>query len=460
MFYLLALCALLSPLQTRAQRETLPVAKVDKDIIIAARLGAGVPQLTSADMWKLCSQISKVFHCNAVWYSGAVGNIQPSAIDSLYVSQFIEQLRNISGSNYTWTVTGDQTFSARTDGSKSTLVADASSTSEFSVETEFFPFNDPPPCKQPAVPLTCSLGADAVKVQRHAPAHLVALLAPGQPLSMASPTVQFTTMGSGVDIYIVDGNIAENNEFDDLVGGASRLMSEKFQSPEAAKNAAFTCSSDHGTNVASLAAGVSYGLGKNASVYSVAVQPGCGSSGRVSDLARGLTWILERLDAQKGAMRPSIVSMSLQLPGGDPSAFILTSLVGDLIAHGAIVVAAAGNYAADACDFSPSGIPDVIAVGALESTLPWSSSNIGKCVTLWAPGVDIVGASPECFQCTATFTGTSQAAPIVAGLISTYLEAAPTSTVADVKQWLLENAITLDNVAGDSVYKAARYTNA
>ena len=113
----------------------------------------------------------------------------------------------------------------------------------------------------------------------------------------------------------------------------------------------------------------------------------------------------------------------------------------------------AGLYS---CSGFPSGIPGVISVGALDERLRrYYRSNWGPCVHLHAPGVDILGASvaqvraaqpravglapvrtaarvdarlsspgPQ-FHGYENRTGTSQAAPLVAGLAALYLARFP-----------------------------------
>lgn len=101
---------------------------------------------------------------------------------------------------------------------------------------------------------------------------------------------------------------------------------------------------------------------------------------------------------------------------------------------------------ADSCEYIPSGLPDVITVAAVDIThdatkaFPWSWSNYGTCVDIWAPGVDIEAAAPNCYECTAEFSGTSQATPLVTGIIAQYLETEPTADAEDVKKALLKSA--------------------
>lgn len=62
----------------------------------------------------------------------------------------------------------------------------------------------------------------------------------------------------------------------------------------------------------------------------------------------------------------------------------------------------------------------VITVGATNArdqpvTLGTLGTNFGRCVDLFAPGKDIIGASSDCSTCFVSQSGTSQAAAHVAG---------------------------------------------
>lgn len=59
---------------------------------------------------------------------------------------------------------------------------------------------------------------------------------------------------------------------------------------------------------------------------------------------------------------------------------------------------------------------------------------------VWAPGVDIEAASPDCFECTATYSGTSQATPMVTGLIAQYLSAHPNADAFAVRDAMQKHA--------------------
>ncbi|NXA21099.1 PCSK9 convertase, partial [Ibidorhyncha struthersii] len=108
---------------------------------------------------------------------------------------------------------------------------------------------------------------------------------------------------------------------------------------------------------------------------------------------------------------------------------------------GVVMVAAAGNYKDDACLYSPASEPEVITVGATNSedqpvSIGTLGTNFGRCVDLFAPGDDIIGASSDCSTCFTAQSGTSQAAAHVAG----ELGYRPQLSLADLRQRLLRFA--------------------
>ncbi|NXK19589.1 PCSK9 convertase, partial [Arenaria interpres] len=115
---------------------------------------------------------------------------------------------------------------------------------------------------------------------------------------------------------------------------------------------------------------------------------------------------------------------------------------------GVVLVAAAGNYKDDACLYSPASEPEVITVGATNSedqpaSIGTLGTNFGRCVDLFAPGDDIVGASSDCSTCFTAQSGTSQAAAHVAGemgIAAMLLSAEPQLSLAELRQRLLHFA--------------------
>jgi cerevisin len=89
---------------------------------------------------------------------------------------------------------------------------------------------------------------------------------------------------------------------------------------------------------------------------------------------------------------------------------------------------AAGNDNQDACNYSPAAAEKAVTVGA--SSLADSRayfSNHGKCVDIFAPGLNILSTWIGSEYATNTISGTSMASPHICGLMSYFLSLAPAS---------------------------------
>jgi len=82
---------------------------------------------------------------------------------------------------------------------------------------------------------------------------------------------------------------------------------------------------------------------------------------------------------------------------------------------------AAGNNGKNACEFSPASASQygAVVVGSINSSDVYSKfSNYGKCITIYAPGYKIISASNLDNTSYREMSGTSMAAPHVAGVIN------------------------------------------
>jgi subtilisin family serine protease len=99
---------------------------------------------------------------------------------------------------------------------------------------------------------------------------------------------------------------------------------------------------------------------------------------------------------------------------------------------------AAGNFNADACNYSPADVAQAIVAGAIDSNDARASfSNFGACVDLFAPGVQVNSDWDTSDTATKKQDGTSESAPFVAGRIALYLAHHSGATPAQV-----QNSIT------------------
>jgi len=234
--------------------------------------------------------------------------------------------------------------------------------------------------------------------------------------------------GAGVTVYVVDtGIFAQHGDFGGRVAPGFNAFAD---------NGGTADCNGHGTHVAGLVAGSSYGVAKSATLVPVRVLD-CNGVGSVSTLLAGLDWVLGE---QARSPRPAVVNMSL---GGDASS-ALDDEVNRLIAAGLTTVVAAGNSNTDACGTSPARVPGALTVGATtEADQRAAFSNYGGCVDLFAPGSNIISDWYTSPTATAMSNGTSMAAPLVAGVAALCLEKYPNASPSIVTQIILSQA-TLD----------------
>ena len=244
--------------------------------------------------------------------------------------------------------------------------------------------------------------------------------------------------GTGTNVYIFDTGIRKTHvdfglRANYVPAGANGNLQGNFV-PDGQATAS-DCHG-HGTHVAGSAAGSTYGIAKNATIWAARVV-NCQGSGDVSYAIAAVDW------CSANCLRPAVVNMSLGY--GDVQA--LRDAVGRSVDAGVNYAVAAGNGSAffgvpqDACLQSPAGQVKANTVGATTNTDNESSfSNYGTCVDILAPGSNIVSASYSSDAGTATMSGTSMASPHVAGTIAIYLQENPLLTPAEVSALLQSRA--------------------
>jgi subtilisin family serine protease len=189
----------------------------------------------------------------------------------------------------------------------------------------------------------------------------------------------------------------------------------------------------HGTHVAGTVAGSQYGVAPKATLHAVRVL-NCEGSGAISGVIEGVDWMA------KNHQSPAVANMSL----GGGASDALDEAVRNAIGKGILFVVAAGNEDADACGSSPARVPAALTVGSTTKTDARSSfSNKGKCVDLFAPGSNILSSWNTGDTASKTISGTSMAAPHVAGAVALYL-----ATHKDAHQEQVNKAITESAVDG------------
>ncbi|MFF8606832.1 S8 family peptidase [Streptomyces sp. NPDC015346] len=242
---------------------------------------------------------------------------------------------------------------------------------------------------------------------------------------------RFTTAGNGAGVkaYVLDTGIDyKHKEF----GGRASFGFDAIGDGRDGVDC-----QGHGTHVAGTIGGTTYGVARKASLVGVRVL-GCDGNGDWAGVIAGLDWIA------KNAVKPAVMNSSL---GGETSPAV-DAAVDALYETGVLPVVAAGNSAVDACDISPARAAGALTVGATnQEDEETYFSNWGPCLSLYAPGQNILSA--KLGGGSVALDGTSMAAPHVAGAAALYLGTNPKASSEDVAAWI-RNHSTKDTIASIS----------
>lgn len=242
--------------------------------------------------------------------------------------------------------------------------------------------------------------------------------------------VDVAVIDTGIDLTHPDLNASSDRAVDCTQGTSLRPRCEAGGSDD----------NGHGTHVAGTIGALDddrdvVGVAPGARVWSVKVLDATGT-GYWSQILAGIDWITARADVIE------VANMSLGSTGSDAGGCGGSSLhmaICNSVAAGVVYVVAAGNEADDAANHVPAAYDEVITVSALADFdgIPGglgsatcradqddsfaSFSNYGRDVDLMAPGVCI--RSTRLGGGTTIYSGTSMAAPHVAGAAALHVAA-------------------------------------
>lgn len=246
-------------------------------------------------------------------------------------------------------------------------------------------------------------------------------------------TYHYQQAGAGVHVYVIDSGIdATQPEFEGRIGNGIDLVNND--------NDPNDCSG-HGTHVAGIIGSHTFGVAKAVTLHAVRVLD-CNEDGNANNFIRGINWVVDN------HVKPAVINLS----AGIDMSKLTNSQVNAVKksfdkalerarAAGITVVTAAGNDAQDACNVAPAYNSEAIVVGAIDDkdqVAPFS--NTGQCVTLFAPGTDILSVLKGQQGGTFSSSGTSMATPFVTGTVATYLETHPDTTPDEIKDKLIQHA--------------------
>lgn len=232
-------------------------------------------------------------------------------------------------------------------------------------------------------------------------------------------------VGAGVTAYVIDSGVrTSHNSF-----GNRASHGYDFVDNDATAN---DCDG-HGTHVAGTLGSEYYGVAQGVDIVGVRVLDCDGFAPSANTIIQGVEWVVNN---HSGG--PAVINMSIQSSMAVSS---VNQAVQDAIDAGFPVVAAAGNFNDPASTSSPGSVADAITVASTDvNDTRASDSNYGSLVDLFAPGEQILSAWIGSDSDTEAISGTSMAAPHVAGTAAIYLENNPSASPQQIRNFIVQHA--------------------
>jgi len=258
-----------------------------------------------------------------------------------------------------------------------------------------------------------------------------------------------TTKGEGITIAVIDTGV--DGTVADLVGAVgpgadfSGLGSSNGQTPVGADG------SEHGTMVASLAAGRGTG-GNNgvigaaplATIMPLSIGFGEGNSSSDDQIAEAVTYAV---DHGARVINMSLTRNTLEWPESWDKAFLYA------MQHNVVVVAAAGNRGSGTTEVgAPATMPGVLTVGGVDANgnASFDASSQGITIAVAAPSEQLVGVTPGGGY--VLWDGTSGATPIVSGIVALVMAAHPELDANNVIERIVATAKDAGAAGTDPIY--------
>ena len=275
--------------------------------------------------------------------------------------------------------------------------------------------------------------------------------------------------GQGITVAVVDSGMVDSEDLKDQGGNSRTLAWVQYGAGRPYGPGDYFGHGSHVTGIiggdGDLSAGAFTGMAPEVQLVNVKVINNQGAA-KTSDVLDGLQWILDHKEQY------NIRVVNLSMNSTIPESYHISPLDAALEIlwfNGIVVVASAGNNGADGFTYPPANDPFVITVGATDDRgtksitddIRASFSAFGTTVDgfskpdIMAPGKNIISllgepgstlalAFPDQIPASYPFyfrlSGTSMAAPVVAGAVALLLQAEPWLNPDQVKYRLMTSA--------------------
>ncbi|MCF6410094.1 S8 family peptidase [Pseudalkalibacillus salsuginis] len=244
--------------------------------------------------------------------------------------------------------------------------------------------------------------------------------------------------GKGIKIAVMDTGIDQSHPDLKVAGGTSFINEESH----------YNDLNGHGTHVAGIISAEqntigTLGVAPEASVYAVKVLDKDGNGSQASVIS-GLEWAIKNdID---------IINLSLTSPQGS---YALKTMMDHVYEKGILIVAASGNGTQHTSGLDnvhyPARYDSVIAVGSINKDKKRSSfTRYGPTLELSAPGHEIISSFIGGKY--TVNSGTSMAAPHVAGALALYMEKYPLKPNKEIRKLIQFYAEDLGDKGKDDLY--------
>ena len=235
--------------------------------------------------------------------------------------------------------------------------------------------------------------------------------------------------GAGVHVYVIDTGISTTH-----TGFGSRASWDFTSSDITEGN---HDGNGHGTHLAGLVGSTNWGVAKQASLHAVKVLNSNGS-GTLAGLIEGIEYVTNNHQS------PAVTTLGFNTSFST----ILNDAVTASINAGVIYTVPSGDYAQNACNYSPGSVSQAITVGTSDNADNATVyTNTGSCLDVYAPGLYVKSAWHSSDYANNTISHSPVAAALTAGTAALILGNDPTCNVSQVSEKLLAYSRT-DILAG------------